>query len=555
MQTKRQRVNNRASELKNERVGNGWDAHWKDISDYLLPRSGRFITTDRNKGDKRHNNIYDSTGTRALRILAAGMMAGMTSPARPWFRLTTSVPELDESAAVKAWLADVTRLMQMIFAKSNTYRALHSTYEELGAFGTASSIVLPDFKNVVHHYALTCGEYALATDHRGIVNTVYREYEMTVGQMVSEFGKEKCSNTVKSLLDQNKLNAPVTVIQGIEPRAVRDASKRDAQNMPYQSVYLERGGNDDVFLRESGFKTFPALCPRWMTAGGDIYGNSPAMEALGDIKQLQHEQLRKAQGIDYQTNPPIQAPTSLQKQGVNRLPGGVSYVDLAAPTGGIKSAFDVNLRLDHLLADIQDVRERINGSFYADLFLMLANNTNTTMTATEVAERHEEKLLMLGPVLERMHNEILDPLIEMAFARMVEANIIPPPPQELQDIELNVEFVSMLAQAQRAIATNGVDRFVGNLGAIAGFKPDVLDKFDSDRWADAYADMLGIDPELIVPGDKVALIRKARAKAMQEAAQNEQMNMAADTAQKLGKVDTSKQNALTDVTRAFSGYT
>nr|MBP9609481.1 phage head-tail adapter protein [Laribacter sp.] len=172
-----------------------------------------------------------------------------------------------------------------------------------------------------------------------------------------------------------------------------------------------------------------------------------------------------------------------------------------------------------------------------------------------VAERHEEKLLMLGPVLERLHNEILDPLIEMTFSRMVEAGIVPPPPEELQGVDLNVEFVSMLAQAQRAIATNSVDRFVGNLGAVAGIKPEVLDKFDADRWADAYADMLGIDPELIVPGDQVALIRQQRAKAQQAQQQAAMLQMGADAAQKLGSIDTSQSSALTDVTRAFSGYT
>jgi len=162
---------------------------------------------------------------------------------------------------------------------------------------------------------------------------------------------------------------------------------------------------------------------------------------------------------------------------------------------------------------------------------------------------------MLGPVLERMHNEILDPLIDLTFARMVEAGIVPPPPEELQGAELNVEFVSMLAQAQRAIATNSVDRFVGNLGAVAGLKPEVLDKLDADRWADAYADMLGIDPEMIVPGERVALIRQQRAEAQQQAQQSALLNQGADTAQKLGRVDTSKPNALTDITRAFSGYT
>lgn len=542
----------RWARLRDERAS--WMSHWKAISDYLLPRSGRFFLQDRNRGDKRHNAIYDNTATRALRVLAAGLMAGMTSPARPWFRLTTSVAELDESAAVKSWLADVTRLMQMVFAESNTYRALHSIYEELGAFGTASTIVLADFDDVIHHYVLTAGEYAIAADARGGVNTLYREFQMTVAQMVREFGRENCSLIVRNMFDRGALDQWVTVMHAIEPRTDRDVSKRDDRNMAWKSVYFEPGADDAHVLRESGFRRFPALCPRWTVVGGDIYGTSPAMEALGDIKQLQHEQLRKAQGIDYKTNPPLQAPTSLKLRDLDTLPGGISFVDVASPNGGIRSAFEVNIDLSHLLADIQDVRARINSSFYADLFLMLANRVDTRMTATEVAERHEEKLLMLGPVLERLHNEILDPLIELTFQHMVEAGIVPPPPSELQGMDLNVEFISMLAQAQRAIATNSVDRFVGNLGAVASIKPEVLDKFNADRWADLYADMLGIDPDLIVPGDKVALIRQQRAQAVQAQQQAALLNQGADIAQKLGSVDTAKQTALTDVMRAFSGY-
>lgn len=551
--TPRQKLNLRWGQLKEER--SSWQDHWKDISDYLLPRSGRFFVEDRNRGQKRHNQIYDNTGTRALRVLAAGLMAGMTSPARPWFRLTTSIPELDESAAVKKWLADVTMQMQMVFAKSNTYLALHTIYEELGAFGTASTIVLPDFDTIIHHTPLTVGEYAIATDYRGKVNTLYREFQMTVAQMVAEFGKDKCSRTVRSLYDQGALGKWVTVIHSIEPRADRDTRKRDAANMAWQSVYFEPGSDDGRFLRESGFKEFPALSPRWAKSGGDIYGNSPAMEALGDIKQLQHEQLRKAQGIDYKTKPPLQMPTSMKGHIADTLPGGISYVDTAAPTGGIRTAFEVNIDLSHLLEDIRDVRERIKSSFYADLFLMLAGSDNRNMTATEVAERHEEKLLMLGPVLERLHNEILSPLIDMTFNRMVEAGIVPPPPEELQGMDLAVEFVSMLAQAQRAVATNSVDRFVGNLGQVAQLKPEVLDKLDADRWADAYADMLGIDPELIVPGEQVAIIRQQRAEAAQAQQQAEMLQQGADVAQKLGSVDTNEPNLLTDATAAFSGYT
>lgn len=548
----RDKLLTRWSALKTER--SGWMDHWREISDYLLPRSGRFVSSDRNKGDKRFNNIYDSTGTQALRVLGAGMMSGATSPARPWFRLTTSDPQLDESAAVKQWLAEVQRLMLMVFTKSNTYRALHSLYEELGAFGTGASIVLPDFDDVIRHYPLTIGEYAVATDYRGQVATLYREFDKTVGELVGEFGRDAVSQTVRNLYDRGNLDAWVTIIHAIEPRSDRDPSKRDAKNMAWRSCYFEPGAQQGQYLRESGFKTFPAVVPRWSVSGGDIYGNSPGMEALGDIKQLQHEQLRKAQGIDYKTRPPLQAPTSMKNREIDSLPGGVSFVDAANPNGGIRTAFEVNLDLSHLLMDIQDVRERIRGSFYADLFLMLANSPRTNMTATEVAERHEEKLLMLGPVLERLHNELLDPLIEMTFERMLAAGIVPPAPPELQGSELNIEFVSMLAQAQRAVATNSVDRYVANLGAVAQYKPDVLDKFNSDAWADAYADMLGVNPDLIVPGEQVALIRRQRAQAAQAQQAAEMMQQGADTAQKLANAQTNTPSALTNVIEMFSGY-
>lgn len=552
-ETNRAKMMRRWSALHNER--SSWMSHWREISDNLLPRSGRFFLSDRNKGDKRHNNIYDSTGTRSLRVLAAGLMAGMTSPARPWFRLTTSDPDLDESAAVKQWLKDVRLQMMMVFQRSNTYRALHSMYEELGAFGTASSVIVPNFDTVIHHHPLTVGQYCIAEGVDGRVNTLYRELSMSVVQMVREFGYKNCSKTVRNMYDRGNLDQFIPLYHAIEPRADRDLSKKDNLNMPFRSCYFEQGGNEEDTLRESGFREFIGICPRWSVSGGDIYGNSPAMEALGDIKQLQHEQLRKAQAIDYQTKPPLQAPTSAKAMGVNTLPGGLTYVDAANPTGGIRTAFEVNLNLQYLREDIMDVRDRIRAAFHADMFLMLANNTTGQMTATEVAERHEEKLLMLGPVLERLHNEMLSPLIEMTFTRMVEAGAVPPPPEELQGMDLSVEFVSMLAQAQRAVATNSIDRFVGNLGAVAGIKPDVLDKFDADKWADTYADALGVDPDLIVPGEQVALIRQARAQQAAQQQQAEQAAMAADAASKLGRVNTSQPNLLTDATEAFSGYT
>lgn len=551
-QTPRDRLYSRWGALKSER--SSYMSHWKEISDYMLPRSGRYFVNDRNRGERRHNNIYDNTGTRALRVLGAGLMGGATSPARPWFRLATADPDLMDYAPVKLWLSKVQRQMLDIFQRSNTYRSLHTMYEEIGAFGTGAAVLMDDFDSVIRHHVLTTGEFAIATDYRGNVTTMYREFQKTVGEIVAEFGIDKVSNSIKNLHERGSLDTWVTMVHAIEPRVDRDPKMRDPKNMPFKSVYFELGSDKGEYLRESGFKVFRGLVPRWSVTGGDIYGSSPGMEALGDIKQLQHEQLRKAQGIDYMTRPPLQVPSSMKNREIDTLPGGTSYVDMSGPSGGIKTAFEVRLELNHLLADIQDVRGRINQTFYTDLFLMLANSTRTNMTATEVAERHEEKLLMLGPVLERLHNELLDPLIEITFTRMIEAGLVPPPPEELQGVDLNVQYVSMLAQAQRAVATNGIDRFVGNLGAVAQFKPEVLDKFDTDRWADAYSDMLGIDPELIVPNEKVALIRQSRAQAAQAAQEQAKNAQAAATARDLAAAKTTEDSALTNVMSMFSGY-
>jgi hypothetical protein len=540
--------------LQTER--SSWIAHWRELSDYLLPRSTRFYKSDRNKGTKKHNAIFDSTASRSLRILSAGMMSGMTSPARPWFRLALPDEDLMDYAPVKSWLAETQGRMLNVFARSNTYLMLHACYEELGAFGTSASVIMDDYDALIHHYQSPVGEFALATDYRGNVNTIYREFEKTVAELVAEFGYDQCSRTTQALYNSGNLDAWVPIIHGIEPRSDRDARKADGKNKPWRSVYFEPGREDagDKVLRESGYDRFPGLAPRWHKMPGDVYGNSPGMEALGDIKQLQHEQLRKANAIDYQTKPPLQVPANMKGRDLDYLPGGVTYVDAPGAQNAVSTLFNVQLDLQHLLFDIQDVRERIRGAFYADLFLMLASTVPGRMTATEVAERHEEKLLMLGPVLERLHNELLKPLIDETFTRMVQADLVPPPPEALQGVELDVEFVSMLAQAQRAIGVNGVDRFVGALGAVAQMRPEVIDKIDVDKWADSYSDMLGVDPDIIVASENVAIIRQQRAQAQAQAQQMQAAQMQADAAAKLGTVKTDEKNAATDLINLFSGY-
>lgn len=547
----REKVQSRWDALKEER--SSWMSHWKDISEVLLPRAGRFLPTENNRGGKAaFRKILDSTGTRALRTLSGGMMSGMTSPARPWFRLTTFNPELDESYEVKVWMSQVTSLMQMVFYKSNTYRALQMAYEELGAFGTSATLIYDDFDRVIHCHPLTIGEFAIATDSRGRVNTVYREFRMTVAMLVQEFGLENVSRTVKDLYDRGQMDEWVEVINAIEPRTERDPRKTDAKNMPYLSVYFEKSGDKGKVLRETGFTEFPAMCARWSVTGGDIYGTSPGMEALGDLCQLQQMQFRKSQAIDYKVHPPVLIPSEMKNMGTQFLPGGVIPYSNAQQAQQIRSAYMVDLDLNSLLVDIQDVRQRINEAFYRDIFMLMVNSTDKTMTATEVTERHEEKMLLMGPVLERLNAEMLDPLINIVFNKLVQADLLPPLPEDLQGQQLNVEFISILAQAQKAISTNSVDRMFSVLGNLAGMKPDIVDNVDLDFWPQWYADALGVDPRFIVSGKKVAVIREQRAQADQRVAAMEQLQGATQAAKNMG-ISMQGQSP-EQIMQAFTGY-
>ena len=541
----------RLGTLKLERES--YFAHWKKITDTLLPRSGRYFLEDRNAGERRNLDIYDSTATRALNILAAGMMAGMSSPARKWFNLALTDQALMEYQPVKEWLDQAASVLRDIFARSNVYRVLHGIYEEMGAFGTACAYIFRDHQDLVRLYPQTIGEFYIGQSNRYEVDTVYREFQMQISPLVQEFGRKNVSKAAQALYDKGNMDEWITVVHAIQPRKERDMNKADGVNMPWESIFIEPGQENNLTLRESGFKQFPALTPRWIVRGGDIYGSDcPGMTALGDVLQLQDDQLKKAKGIDYMSDPPLQVPTALRGS-EDVLPGGISYYDPAAPTGGIRSSFEVNLNLQHLLEDILDVRGRINSAFFVDMFQMISSQQRVQPeTAREVQEKHEEKLLILGPVLERNQNELLDPLIDNAFMIALEEGHFPPPPQEMQGQEISIEYVSMLAQAQKAVGIGSLDRIVGTVGQMAAVRPEVLDKLNADQIIDEYSNMLGIAPHLIVANEEGAVIRQDRAAAQAAAEQAAAMPELANTAKTLSETKVGDSTALDNVASQFT---
>jgi len=531
----------RLAALKQERAS--WLQHWQQLAEYVLPRAGRWLNTSNNRGDKINSKIVDETATYALRTLVSGMMAGITSPARPWFRLAAPAPEMMEIAAVRFWLHEVERRMRVIFNRSNVYNSLSGVYEELGLFGTAAIVVEPDERDIIRCYPLTAGEYMCANSGRLVVDTIYRELRLTVGQLVDRWGEEQCSRSVLNHYRRGEVDVWIDVIHAVEPNRERDYAKSDRRNKAWRSVYFEAGGDPDKLLSESGYDDFPAMVPRWYVAGTDVYGRSPGMDVLGSVKALMVLQLRLAQGIDKTTNPPMVGPAELKNAVVNLLPGGVTYVS-GQSRDVFRPAYQINLPLNDLDGLIARHQKRIERGFYADLFLMMSEQDDVR-TATEIRVRQEEKLLVLGPMLERLQVELLNPLIDRTFRLMLEAGAIPEAPPELQGAELRVEYISLLAQSQQAIATGAIERMAGFVGNLAGANPEVLDKVDFDQTCDEYGEALGVPPKMIRSDEDVAKLRGERAQQQQALQQGQAAMTAAQGAQVLSQTDTRSDNALT----------
>lgn len=545
-QTQRQRYLRRRDALKREQ--STWVPHWQELSDYIQPRRARFLTSDRNVGTKANQNIINSTPMRALRVLASGMMAGITSPARPWFRLTTPDSSLAEVATVREWLHSVEQTIFRALAKSNFYHALHAAYEGLGTFGTTAVLVEEDFEDGIRAYALPIGSYYLANSARLRVDTIYRDFSMTVGQMAEQFGVENCSDLVKQSHREGHFEKWIDVLHIIEPNKSYKPGKLGPAGMGWTSCWVEPNASPDSKpLRESGYEEFPVLAPRWMVTGEDVYGTSPGMEALGDARALQELERQKGRAVDKIIDPPMSAPGGMRGQRASLLPAAMNYID----NPGAGQTFQPSVIVPPVTVQIVDsvIRQhetRIQQQFFADVWLSMTASDSGPMTAREVAERHEEKMLQLGPVTERLQDELLDPAIDRVFGILLRRGEIPPPPEELQGLELKVEYISIMAQAQRLLGISAIERlasFVGNIAAVPQLS-SVVDKLNVDQMVDEYGIALGTAPSLVRSDEEVDAIRQARAQQQQQAAQMEQAAALTQGAKTLSETDMNGDNAL-----------
>lgn len=502
---------------------------WRDLRDYIHPFRGRFPGEQRNRILPDMGRVLSSVPMKARSVLVAGLQSGLTSPSRQWYTLSTHDAEANSDWEVRAWLDDVLERMMRVMQGSNFYHALHSIYDELVTFGTAVMIIEPDYENVIRCSTLTCGRFWLGASNGYDIDCIYRDFALTAKQMTSLFGEGSCSQGVRDAA-RNAPFTEFTVHQAIEPDS--DGLTKKA----FRSVYWEdsSGGERSGVLRVKGYESFPAMTPRWHCVDGDTYGYGPGAEALPDAKELRIQIRDRAVAVRKQVAPPLVAGETLRRSKVRTMPNGVTYVP-DSQLQQIIPLYNVNLDISALQGIISETSQAIHGTMFSDLFLMLQSQDSPQMTAREIIERHEEKMLVLGPVLARLERELLSPAISRIYSIMTESGLIPPAPEAIRGQEISVEFVSVLAQAQKMQGMKPIEQGVSFVGSLVQAFPEAADALDVDETVREYCKLSGAPAKMLRDPKEVEALREQRRQAMERQQQQAEMQQMIQSGQQVAQ--------------------
>ena len=535
------RVREHFKKLENDR--HSWEKRWKDIRELVVPARGRNLDGDistANKGET-HDKRINGTTSRALKVLSAGIQSGVTSKARQWFLLGHPDPQINSDRMVREWYDEVQRVLEGLFRRTNFYSACLHTYEEMAAFGQGALAILEHPDNVFYCRCFTTGTYWMGTDQYGEVDTFFYREVLTCRQMEQRYGRDSLPDSIKSEFDNGKLEEHHVVVVGVfrhpEVYGLDKDELRPVTSVHFLDVGEKRESGSESFLKVSGYRMWPLMTPRWDVVDADVYGTAPMYDVLADTKTLQAMESDILKGAAKIISPPMRAPSSMRRSGINASPGALNFIDNPG-TDGVAPLYQVPIDINAVQAKqnllIQDIKEGL----YNSLFLALLMQDNPQMTAREVTERHEEKLLMLGPVLERIHGEFLDPVIQRVFGIAWEAGLIPPPPEELgPDVPTTVEYISILSQAQKAIGVNRIEQSVQFIGTLMAALPEARHLLKPFEIVSAYNEMIGTPAKMFATEEEFEAAVQAEQQQTQMAQEAQVVEPMANAAKAIGDAD------------------
>ena len=499
-----------------------WEQHWQEVADYICPRKAD-ITKKRSSGDKRSELIFDGTAIHAAELMAASLHGMLTNPSTPWFDLRYANDDLNSDDEAKEWLEGATDVMYQHMARSNFAEQIHELYSDLVVFGTGVIFTENDGDDGFRFSTRHIAECYVSENEMGRVDTVFRKYKTTARAAVRQFGEQNVTQRIVKL-NTDDMYAEIELLHVVMPRDDRDPRKSNTRNMPWASIYIDP--DEKQIIGESGYDELPYCIPRFLKASFEMgYGRSPSMTALPDTKMINKMSEVVIRAAQLQMHPPLMVPDDGFMLPVRTTPGGLNFY-----RSGTRDRIEpLNIGANNPLGEhmLEQRRQAIRSAFYVD---QLTLGTGPQMTATEVIQRTEEKMRLLGPVLGRLQAELLQPLINRCFAILARQKAFVPAPEALQDGNIDIEYVSPLAKAQRSSEVQGVMQMTEFLLPLMQVNTSIVDHIDFDGLAKHIIKVTGT-PATVVRGEgEVADIRQQRAQQQQQQAELAEASQVAEAA-------------------------
>jgi len=506
----------RFDKLKSGRTS--WESMWESVTDYVAPRRGG-ISTVKTKGGARMDKVFDCTAIDSNDVFAAGLYGHLCNGR--WLLLKDQNPGKGDD-----WFGEATRILLEELSVSNYGQMIHSYFKTLGSIGTACLFVEQGEVTALNFREFHISTYVIAENNKGLVDTLYRKFTYTARQAVQEWGEENVGKTVQKAY-KDKKDDEFEFIHAVYPRVERDDTKIDKENLPFASVYI--AVKDKKIIEEGGYTELPFMVTRLDKEATEIYGRSPGMKMLPEIKLLNKMVKTTLKAAEKVVDPPLQVPDDGFISPFKTIPGGLMYYragtqDRVEPlqTGG-----DIGLGLEME----NQRREAIKRAFFVDLFLLLADKTN--MTATEVLERVEEKLVLLGPMLGRLQSELFSPLVSRVMGILLRAGKLPPPPEGVEAYE--IEYLGKLAIAMKLIEVKAMRDAIGYIAPLAETNPAVMINLNEDKITRGVCERLGVPVDWLRSEEEVAQIVEQQQQQAQEQRMLEAGMQIADAVPKVSK--------------------
>jgi len=509
----------RFDRLKTQRQN--WESHWQEVADYMQPRKAD-VTKSRSKGDKRTELIFDGSPLQSVELLSASLHGMLTNPSTPWFSLKFKDQGMEGEDEAKAWLESATEVMYSAFNQSNFQQEIFELYHDLITFGTAAMFIEEDDEDNLKFSTRHINEIYISENDKGRIDTVFRKFRISARAAIQKFGNVSTHIAVTAKKDPYE---EVDILHAVYPRSDFNPAKQDKENMPFESIYMDADSGDELSV--SGFKEFPFVVPRYLKASHEIYGRSPAMTALPDVKMLNEMSKTIIKSAQKQVDPPLLVPDDGFMLPVRTVPGGLNFYragtrDRIEPLNiGANNTLGLNME--------EQRRNSIRNAFYVNQLMM---QDGPQMTATEVIQRNEEKMRLLGPVLGRLQSELLKPLIDRAFAILMRRNLFAQAPDFLSGQDIEIEYVSPLAKAQKSTELSSIMRAIEIMGSLSNVAP-VFDHINMDKLVRHLTSIVGVPQKILKPQSELDAERQAQA---QQQAQMQQMQQVQQLAEAGGKV-------------------